>query len=507
MLTQPDPSEVLRTSSPEDQLLAGVSPAVIEILGADRVLALEALTKGLEWFDGVLKTENPFHKPRIGEPDLSFMEPKQAGRIMGAYEARLLPEKVADHTSSSSLSRVGASLELTRLMILGDESQMALCRHLNKTVNRVDEVIDSAQEVITQTDGKMSIDQVVELSEHMNLLAECADQFPKDGTYEAIKAVLATAKEMLKARSGYNTPLTASLLQEVKALSAVAQILGMVDGAYDHQGALLRYGADAYERLKREMTRQKVSFTTDLLREVTRAKTFLEETSGGLDESQTEFGILAEEYICDKITEVEKILQELDPRVLKKPAVVAELQGLRTFKQSDAERERVAQHEEEVSRDLNLRVTMARDILRGGVRLKARNGDNPNDMTEKLKQFFKDVSFTDTERREHEVSGLIISMATGKFDMFTRTLEELKSEDTNGLVAIVARNRGAAIITELQEFDINGRMQTILSLIANPRNIQAIKNALTAGQFTKLELALEKYFEERDADDVLPESR
>jgi hypothetical protein len=483
----------------EEQLLSGVQPDIIEVLGRDMVIPVEAALQNLTWSNNIVKSANPFEVHRPGPPDLSFMKPDKAQRVLEAFESDDLPKNALKKLSTAPFRRVQATVKANRLLNLGSDAEEACAERIKQIARSIDQKYKETEQLVQSVDNRMAVEQVIELSEQMDAMHEYASQLPNEATFLAIKSTFEVSKTIVKAALAYATPLSVKL--HARPLEDVDREMKILDAATKFADAVAKVGGANYDLQRLHMRDEEVWFIIDLLERVADAKVYLEDTLGAqhqdLDEEKQRAVLAAEEYLISRAAEAEETMRDIKPRSLKNKALQRALEQLQSPSINKASQERQAEHEHNLSRDLSSRVSEARDILKGGGRLRGRNGDNPQVLATSLRALSKEMDEAGQRSIEQEDGGVIISIITGRFDAFIKTLAEVQSEEVSDALAVVQRDR-QSVVDELRRFDLEVSMQSLRTIVETPTLLDSLRSVLSDEQFIKLELGIDKYFEAQE---------
>lgn len=479
-------TELSSANSSEEELLTGIQPAVIEILGKDVVLAIEQTYGFLVTVDDLAKQPNPFDAKKPYELDLSSIDIDQRKKAQ-------LEEFIKKHSSPKGRQELLAGLysgaifsrsqKLNKLGVDVYEACYRQAKEVSATLDRSGEEIDRLLADLGPADVKAP--SFEDINDQIVALNGAAGNLPTEATIRAIKDlfdIVVDLDEKIVDRSWLGVMKgTISRYQ-----GAAVRNKERVEKLNKFVQVVRELGHSTYEMIRPALQVKEIDAALGILGWLDEAKKSLANTSGS--EQYLQDSLVVERYLQTEVAKVELILKALPPRILEIPEVRSFLGGLRSTPLSDAERSRQVKEDQEKVRDLNNAVSEARDILNAPHRLEVKNQER----IQKIADSLYALSRTKESPLTAEENGVVVAIIAGKFESFCRTLSSLQTTEKDERLVIIERQRLEAV-KRLRSFNLSGAMDKIK--LAVDQYSDMLREVLSSEEFVKLELGVEKFYE------------
>jgi hypothetical protein len=184
---------------------------------------------------------------------------------------------------------------------------------------------------------------------------------------------------------------------------------------------------------------------------------------------------------------------------LDKKAVKEDLKNLSTpYLAKELQAREVQRKRNEVGVDVIASITQAKNVLRGGGRLKPGKGQTKKEIQQKA-QDLHDIRYEDDRLLEREESGVIIAAVSGHFDSFRRVVEKVKLHTSNSNTDAFPADRSSAI-KEIREFGLEDALQKISGIIENPDRSPYIERVLKPEEMKILRTKIKEVLEPEKTD-------
>jgi len=447
------------------QAMSNPDKRVLELLGEPTVQAISERVESLEWLASLAQSVNPFDQDGGLDVDLGFLTTEQAEQIRN-FNADRWRGYIAPMTGGLDAFRVNRlnRLILKHVLDIGEELKSAV----QPAISQIDEV-DEALKVRTETLDPQAIASLWEV------LRDACTHLPSKPTEAVVEnlylAILENEKHfngLLHTRS--RNRLQRNIAKSNDAVNAQARTLahGLFEEAKESRREvqrMRRLGSSCHQRLVVLVKAKRVREATQLLDVLDASTQRMPRTAQPVGD-ELGAALAAGQYLATKAELIHSLLQDLNPGLLAHSDVQAKIRQIQALGHPPISEPRHAAADNAVSPVVNVNVTEARDVLRGGRRLKPAKGQTEREVQEKA-DALRALKGAEGERAlEPEESGIIMSIVTGKFGSFVQVLKQLREIDDTKLTTVPLERR--TVIQQLKRFDLSAALTNIANQLDDP---------------------------------------
>ncbi|HUD07455.1 MAG TPA: hypothetical protein VMR34_06275 [Candidatus Saccharimonadales bacterium] len=468
---------------PEELLLADIDPVVIEVLGQDTVLHIENVIAVMSWIDQLVASKNPFDRTRT-IPDLSFLSDKDKERLDHVLDANQSDYIRKGYNSTLEIGRTEKvfSKVFEGVTERGDQATDSISTVLDMIESknkRRHASLDSPEAV----EGELDLDELYGLFTKLELAAEI---LPGDAEIKVLKATLDLRDRILRMKRGSRfyekaVPMMATGMRQDK--DTVARLKTIHTAARS-------FGKKTHSALISAANTDQVVIGEALIPFMASLKQNLEQAAEEEPESLPSGFAATEAYLGSKAQAVEAFSKKSkgSGEGFGNPKQLEFLLGLHIAK---TELDRQRQQEVETSKDFNREVTEARDIVKGGRRLKY---DRKDIDLPALADSLNDIPENggDNKLLSIEERGLILSIITNKFDSFVQTLSRMNSSEVDN-VRVFVKSERPDIFSLLADFDLEDTVFNLLILLEDDEGVKKLSRFLSDEQIKAIKTSLTNY--------------
>jgi hypothetical protein len=468
---------------------------VIELLGDSVVTAVEGYSEHLTYIDGIANTENPFTASRPSEVDLTFLKPEQAARIEAYPDNRWSRTDLRDMSRLTRV-RLGYKLGSSSTKIHNIVENKIGSTGLDLQINGIN--MDKAFK--DYPDGGTSLD-FTKVQFFIDSLDFIAGRLPAKATMAVLDNIYcATAdlyryrREAFRRTSGQPTlkgpKIAAEIVAEADQLRSDLTKLDSI------AKTIRSRGAKQHESLMQTVKTEQGMVALQLLDFIGSAKDVLPRREG-LTDAQLEKVKDADSYLGSQVDTVEAALASADPGFLTNPNLQAEIKRLRAPVLATTTKEQ-PQPIQEGTRVLSSQVSEARDVLRGGRRLKPQKGQTVQEIQQKADSLHSLRTDSGDSLLEPEESGVIMACVTGKFGSFATIIERVSQGGDDGQLTTVEQARPEAIKI-LRDFNLLEASIKIKDLMEDEVAYPKLIEVLTGDETSSVQITVSKFIESATA--------
>ncbi|HEX5798309.1 MAG TPA: hypothetical protein VFX79_03045 [Candidatus Saccharimonadales bacterium] len=476
-----------------DNPMASVPPEAIELLGAETCEAIADKTTRLERLDRLASTPDPFKNDyRPSDIDLGFLKDDQAEFVVG-YHTDSNPSAFYKRFGPMKLGRI-----TKKLLRAAPRRKRDLIKRTKSAAKDIALLEDQTSSASENADGPLPIEGSEALVDQSTWTAE---QIPPRSSFQTLRNMYTVAGGSFEhgtrgAHAGKSTSgdFMQGLSQGVSTMGAV--IRKRLDGMkslFSDSDSLRRRGTECH-RLIIGMVKNSQVFEASGLLDITAAAKQQLPRAGSLEEDELEQVAAVEQYLAGQVDIVEAVIREADPEAISKEGLSA-MQWIRTPSVSiEREQREIQRKRAEVGEDVISGITQAKNVLRGGGRLRPPEGQTEKDVQQKA-QDLHSLTDGDGERLlEREESGVIVAAVTGHFDRFRKVVDKIKLHTSNGNTDAFPADR-AGVINEIRGFDLEGAMRKIHDVLGDPNRHTYIEKVLKLEEVEKLKAKIKEVLE------------
>lgn len=498
----------IKSSRRQDQLQSDVPTEVVEFLGENITEPIELATAELRRIDNLAKLGDPFRQDNPSEIDLSFLAPDKVRLVENFRRQTSDREKVKDwfkpgigpfpRDEYKGLMKhvktgLGVSKKRSSLLDRVDTADLEIEDFIDLKLERYERETDDRHPItaplLEEAWGELNrINQNLPSRSSLRVLGNVVDIVQLVSHHHQLRF------EGVKKQNPFRSPLVAAIVNagrpiEKKLLDAAET---MIEKAENKADAIREDGSETFSRLSVLVAKEEERQALQLLKLVFETKEKLPESTYNLTDEEKHALITAEQYLIRKARLAETALMESDSEFAKKSEGKAFLKKLGTAFIAKAEKSKDEQEKIETAKHLNVIVTEAKDILRGGSRLKVSEElPNPKALATDLHNLPSDA-VDGTPLLSPEECGLIMAIIGERFDSFVSVLQTVNSETDSQALEVVKSQR-PEVIKEILRFDLDQSAKRLVILVDEQRGSQLLRNLLSDDAITKLEKALSTY--------------
>lgn len=467
----------------QDELLRGVDPQVVELLGLDRVREIEQVSAQLAWTTELARTPSPYLEDGPNEIDLSDVRPEYRKRIeVGSFTGGGIPSNKRMRPLKKAL-KIGKKADM-------DFHQ----RHMSVKVglnHLADETNRKFYDFITDPENN-SLDFAAVL-EFLDSQRELAAELPSRGSLKTLENIFVVYRNSLQLRLQrviFHPALGGLIKRSVSYIDARARNVRLM--AKD-AAAIRKAGTRQHEDMLSMIKVENILLVSELMDRVEERKIALIHLVDNPVDDQIDALRLSEEYLNSKVTLSESVLRESGFGGIDDPRTRADIQRLGTSALANALKLKQEQADQDKVKPFSQKLTEARDILRGGRRLQ--NGGNGGTI-QKMADGLHNITMPGERNRllEHEESGLIVAIVLDKLGNLQEVLSKVQASEKDEIIEILERSR-ADVIVILQHFDLQKAMTNINNVLGSYAARQRVDEVLGHEAMKKLEIAVEDFLQ------------
>lgn len=474
-----------RDSAEPTALSFPIPPEAIEILGVETCQRLNYRLERLASFRDLAETPDPFDKQGpSADIDLDFIEPEIAEKLKGDKPFKLKNEYMDEKIASGGRLFIKSA---NKLLKVGKKLRKQIIKKHFFADAKLRSIDDDIQEFETY-DGSTPLD-----IDRASGFMESIEGVSQDVSLQSTQTLqnLFTAFVDIGVRTQQKGGLffnTESIIRRGIERATYVKI-------YHEQAQFLsKNGSTTYENLM-ELIRVGQIYEFDALFSVLEAAK--ESIKADEVEPARQSAVLeTERFLTSIVNFIESCIEETYPDILEddklkpflnklgRPDVALTLQARRMVE---------SQVKVEEAIDLPLSLSSAKDVVRGGRRLKPTGEQTEAEIKSKADSLHK---LTEKDNQDEkllypEETGVIMSVVTGKFEDFVRTIEGIKDIDLNTVSAALPPEK-LKTVRELQGFDLTNAIERIKTILEDKDDKLRISQIIGNEEVVKVTIALDK---------------
>ena len=471
----------------EQALLQRVEPEVVSTLGEDRVFRIEDVCTSLEYLEGISSSPNPFNQEGRGV-DLSFLKSSQLTRVKEF--ALDLSDGGERYEKMRSMGPLARALLHNRLLRTGETASGHCWRQIEDVQRGLEStavLINGLLSGYSESEGTTHPD-LEAVAGYLKTLEELSRALPSKGTMDAVTDISQATSDSLDNIHNRIQSLHVLTLAQI-LIRDTEKMCSRVKALREYWRSVGRFGHAEYESVRAAVKLEQCVSGLELLEVVEETQSrFVRDPA---IKTESDAALKTEAYLTDRTAYAERVIGSIDRKILEEPRIQRAFERLEHTRPSNTKRLELDQERIAQASGFSNQVTEARDILRGGGRLRP-SSDLPQPRAKA--DSLHDLALEDgTRLLEPEESGVIIAIISNRFTGLLGVLERVHSTGGDEVLETVEGVRPDVIRT-LRGLNLKDVMTQLSTLLNNQKTRQILMGVLTPAERERIEQTLAEFY-------------